>query len=116
MQTEYELTCQVAQYLDLLQSLGKVKLYSHIPNETFTKSWSVKMKNKKQGVHKGVPDFIIIFRHSVFFLELKKEKGGSISPEQRQWIYALQDLGSLSVNAEIAKGWDEAKKAIDQYL
>lgn len=109
---ELTLTYQVADYLALLVQMKRVVCYAHIPQETYTKSWGIKMKNKKMGVHAGVPDMLIVYPHIVLFLELKREKGGTVSAEQKSWIVALQEAG---VEARIAKGWDEAKQIIDSY-
>lgn len=40
----------------------RLKGYSHfrVPNETYTKSWSQKAKNKKLGVSSGVPDLAVV--------------------------------------------------------
>lgn len=39
----------------------RLKGYPHfrVPNETYTKSWSQKAKNKKLGVSSGVPDLFV---------------------------------------------------------
>lgn len=109
--TEYEITCQVADYLDLLQKQGKVQVFTHAAQETFTKSWGVKMKNKKMGVHPGLADFVIVSPSTILFLELKRLKGGVVSPEQKNWFLALQNRPGVS--SVIAKGFEEAKKYID---
>ena len=40
----------------------RLKGYPHfrVPNETYTRSWSQKAKNKKLGVSSGVPDLAVV--------------------------------------------------------
>jgi hypothetical protein len=111
--TEHEEAVLLADYLDMMQKMGKVILYSHVPNETYTKSWMIKRRNKAEGVHKGVPDYIIIVKHKVLFIELKRTKGSETSIEQRMWV---QHLGGKTVEATVAKGFDEAQRFIEDNL
>lgn len=111
---EDELTKRVADYCELLMAQGKVTAFSHIPNSTFTRSWSVKKRNSAMGVRPGVPDMLIVFKTGILFLELKRLKGGVVSPFQKEWIAALSATGK--VTATVASGWDEAKQAIDKML
>lgn len=114
---EDELTMQVVEYLELLQMQGKVVLFSHIPQETYTKSWATKRKNTKMGVRSGVPDMLILFEDKVLFLELKKAVGGVVSDAQDMWIKSLNDVSDDGVViAKIASGWWSAKKVIDSNI
>lgn len=103
----------LASYLELLQGSGKIEVYSHVPHETYTTSWAVKMKNKRKGVKKGVPDYIIVTKSTVLFIELKIVKGGTVSVEQKNWI---ETLNGKSCVAQIANGLFEAKNIIEKYL
>ena len=93
--------------------------FSHVPQETFTKSWGVKMKNKQKGVRKGVPDYIIFPRPDcLLFIEMKR-KGmdnqlSAVKPEQRQWIDALNLVPG--VKAMICCGYDAAVAAIEKEM
>lgn len=88
--------------------------YSKIPSETFTPFWSVKDRNKKEWVKKGIPDYIIVLkRNSLLFIELKKKKGPKgwmnwsvISDEQIEWVNILWSIPN--VEAHFAHGWREA--------
>lgn len=104
----------VAQYLDLLQTQGKVLVFSHIANETYTKSWNQKSRNKAMGVRSGIPDYVIVTPHYVLFLELKRKKGGVLSPTQKAWLKAIGQ-GKQTISG-VAKGFDEAKELIDQAI
>lgn len=109
--TEYYECLDLVEYLDILKNQGKVKLFTHIPNETFTKSWNVKRKNKLMGVRKGFPDYVVITDKEIVFIEMKRKKGGVTSPEQKEWIEAFRSLG---LRAEVCKGFEEAKLFLDQ--
>lgn len=103
----------LAGYLLYLQRQGRISVYSHIPNETYTTSWNQKRKNRMQGVRAGVPDYIIVIKGFVVFLELKRVKGGVISPDQKEWLAAVDNKITVST---VARGFDEAKKFIDGIL
>lgn len=113
MAKEEEDAVALADYLSILQNQGKVHVYSHIPHETFTRSWMVKVKNKRQGVRPGVPDYIIVVNGKVLFLELKRRQGGHVSDEQKVWIAALEGKTTFS---QVCKGFDAAKAFIDFHL
>lgn len=88
------------QYLDI-----KGYKYFRVPSETYTQSWNQKRLNKALGVVKGVPDMFVIAHGILIAVELKRVKGGVISPEQKEWIKALNDVGTP---AAICKGAEEA--------
>lgn len=61
---------------------------------------------KAEGVCKGVPDlFIPEWR---FWIEMKRQKGGRASEEQKDWIEYLTATGYKAV---VCKGKDEALQA-----
>ena len=105
MPTEYEECVVLAEYLDY-----KGYTYSHIPNETFTRNWGTKMKNKRQGVKRGVPDYLIIVKSKVVFIEMKRKGRSVISKEQKHWIDQLNKCDN--VYAFVCKGADEAIEAV----
>lgn len=111
--TEFEECVRFVNYLDVLMMQGKVIRYTHIPNETFTTFKSVKMKNKRMGVNPGFPDYIIILRAKIICVEMKRAKGGTVSPEQILWI---KDLTERGVASYVCKGFDEARKVVEQNL
>ena len=95
--------------------------FTKSPNETFTKSWNQKRKNKSEGVSPGFPDYTIILkRKSLLFIEMKKERGkkggmnGSvISDEQVEWVNALDDVPNVS--ACFAHGNKEAVEIVKRF-
>lgn len=110
--TEYNDCVSLASYLDILQTQKKILRYTHIPAETFTKSWTAKLKNKRMGVHKGFPDYVILFPKKLLFLEMKRKKGGITSSEQQAW---LDDLSKFATSA-VCFGFDGAKILIDSMI
>lgn len=106
IKTEDDECYALVDYLERLKGQGKVLLFSHIPQETYTKSWGVKMKNKRLGVRSGVPDYIIVTPKKTVWIEMKRMKGGKVSLAQKEWVEALE-------NAHVCCGFDEARKIID---
>ena len=69
-----------------------------------------------QGVKAGVPDMCLPVPrggYGALYVELKRRRGGVVSEQQRAWIDALNRVGNKAV---VCKGFDEAKKAIEDYL
>jgi hypothetical protein len=87
--------------------------FSALPLSTFTKSWAVKMKNKRMGVNAGVPDLMVIIKNKLIFIEMKRQKGGQVSEYQKKWIEDLNNCEGVS--AFVCNGYDEAKAVIDKY-
>lgn len=71
---------------------------------------------KRSGVLPGVPDICIPMpfkgKHSLY-IELKRQTGGKVSPEQKIVLEALNSFGHEAV---ICKGFEEAKNVIVNYL
>lgn len=111
--TEQEECERLAAYLEELKLQGKVLTYSHTAQETYTKSWKQKRKNKRAGVNPGVPDYIITTPTKVIFLEMKRQKGGVTSEYQKEWLKATDKKKTVSA---VAKGFDEAKKYLQEAL
>jgi hypothetical protein len=62
---------------------------------------------KMEGVSPGVPDLMIPSLR--LFIEMKRTKGGVVSPEQNEWLAYLRECG---YTAEVARGFEEAKAII----
>ena len=109
----------------------RLKGYPHfrVPNETYTRSWSQKAKNKKLGVSSGVPDLFVavpfppphlIIAHkdrddevrnkTLVAIEMKRKKGGITSANQKKWIKTLNEAGIQTV---VCKGCDAAIEFIE---
>jgi len=86
-------------------------LFSHLSQNTFTRSWAVKAKLKRAGVRKGVPDYIICLKNKprLCFIEMKRVKGGKQSPDQVRWIKAINQTGNV---ARVCEGFSQACEAV----
>lgn len=58
---------------------------------------------RREGVRRGVPDLFV--PELALFIEFKRQKGSSISPEQRDWEKYLKSVGYLHF---FAYGFDDA--------
>ena len=66
---------------------------------------------KAEGVASGVPDmFVPAWR---LWVEMKRTKGGSLSPEQKDWRDYLQSVGYWVI---VGKGADDAKRQISAFF
>ncbi|MCR9090519.1 MAG: VRR-NUC domain-containing protein [Proteobacteria bacterium] len=98
----------------------ELRLLHAIPNGE-KRSRSVANRLKLEGVSPGVPDLFLPaariapdarLRHGLY-IELKRQRGGSVSPEQKAWHVALRAQGYEVV---VAKGWEAAVAVIRRYL
>ena len=88
-----------AEQVALVQwlELHKVK-YAHVPNEGKHKV-QYRVKQKRLGVKAGVPDLLIFDPPPAcpdnvgVAIELKRRKGGRVTPEQTDWLNDLKDRG-----------------------
>lgn len=111
--SEYHECVTLTQYLDLLLAQKKIVCFSHIDQAKLIKNFATQMRRKQEGVRPGVPDYIVVTPLEVFFLEMKRVKGGVVSEYQKHWIDSLNKAGTP---AFICKGFDEAKKVIDTFI
>ena len=69
-----------------------------------------------QGVRPGVPDICLPCarkgRHGLY-IELKRQKGGRVSVDQKRMLAALREQG---YEACVCHGWEDAKNTILEYL
>jgi hypothetical protein len=74
------------------------------------------IKLKRMGVSAGFPDIEVPLPSGPYhglYIELKKQKGGKLSPAQVEWLQYLRDKGYY---AERANGFEEAKEMVLHYL
>ena len=99
-------------------SAGKwpeLALMYHIPNGG-SRSKAEAGRFKAEGVKSGVPDICLPAARGGYhglYIELKRVKGGRVSPAQQGWIAALRDQGYCAC---VCKGWDDAAHVIKKYL
>ena len=86
-----------------------------IPNEG-QRSIAHAVTLKRMGLRPGVCDLFLAYpchgKHGLW-LEMKKRKGGVVSPEQKEWIDRMNSVGYA---AYVAKGWEHAVQLIEDYL
>lgn len=72
--------------------------FMHIPSETGHTDEARRraIRMKQQGTSKGFPDYCIIVKNVLIFIELKRVKKSlsKVSPEQREWLTALASTGA----------------------
>ena len=67
---------------------------------------------KSQGHYRGIPDLVVLLGNGkICFIELKRQKGGKVSEEQKKWIEYLNKNG---YPAKVCKGCNEAIEFIEQ--
>lgn len=77
-----------------------------IPNGE-SRSRSAGTRLKAEGVTPGIPDlFVPDWR---LWIEMKRTKGGSVSPAQREMMEYLSECGYKCI---VARGWEDAKRKI----
>lgn len=96
----------------------------HTPNSTWTTSIKQKVKNKRLGVQPGIPDLFVVVpttrskdgKGHLLGIELKREKGGVVSPHQAQWIDILNQIHFEVIQARVCHGSKEAIEHVMSYL
>lgn len=88
--------------------------FAHIANETGHSPEARRraMRVKQQGVSKGFPDYVVAANGHLYFIELKRVRGARVTPEQQDWIDAINQLGIPGVSAHICKGAGEVIKVL----
>jgi len=95
--------------------IPELKWLVAIPNGEY-RNKATAGKLKAMGVRAGMPDlFLAIARHPYpgLWIELKKLKGGKVSPDQVIWLEHLERQGYKTY---VCYGWIEARDAILKYL
>ena len=91
--------------------------FTHIANESGLPPHVAMLaakKKKAMGVSKGVPDFMIVLKtKGLLFIEMKRLKGGRVSPEQVEWINSLNTIAS--VEAIVCCGAEDAINTVEAY-
>lgn len=105
---------RVVAYLEALKLQGKVLMFTAHADNMKTNIITA-TRAKRLGKRAGYPDLSIVTNTgTMLYIELKKAKGGVVSPAQKEWIEALNKCDGVS--AWVCKGFEEAKYAIDLYV
>ena len=89
-------------------------IYAHMNGIRTTPGNAI--KHKAAGAKKGIPDLFLPVPMNEFhglYIEMKRARGGTVSPEQKVWISLLKQQGYEAI---VCRGADEAKQAIENYL
>lgn len=103
IQTEHEEQREFVQWFR--RAFPEVRIFA-IPNGG-ARSPSTAGRLKAEGVSKGVPDLYIPAWRT--WVEMKRQKGGSVSPEQKDWHAYLESIGDFVI---VAKGNEDAQRQI----
>lgn len=93
----------------------ELRLLFHIPNGG-SRGKAEAAHFKAEGVKSGVPDIFFPVARGPYhglFIEMKRQKGGKVSDNQKAWIAALTVQGYL---AAVCYGWKDAASLIEDYL
>ena len=103
MRTEH---LEQAEFVMWMRQTHKEARIFAIPNGG-QRSRTTGAKLKAEGVSAGVPDLYIPFWRC--WVEMKREKGGKLSPPQKEWIKYLESCGDTVI---IGYGCEDAKNKI----
>lgn len=93
----------------------ELDLMFHIPNGGL-RSKTEAARMKAQGVKAGMPDICLPVakgKYHALYIELKREKGGTVSANQKIKISQLIHAGNY---VAVCKGWESAMTIIAEYL
>lgn len=107
MLTEHQEQCNFVRWMEINYPEHRVAATPNAAKRHFKTGKSL----KDEGMSKGFPDLSI---PSLFlYIEMKRLKGGRLSPEQKAWLEYLRSVG---YRAEVAKGAEEAKRIVLEEL
>lgn len=86
--------------------------YWHTNNEMWTKSWKQKNRAVAMGVKSGIPDLFLCFDGHLVGIEMKRQKGGVVSDNQKHWGAILEASG---VPVFVCRGCEHAQETV-QYI
>lgn len=93
----------------------ELALLYHVPNGG-SRNRIEAARLKGQGVKPGVPDICLPVPRGGYhgmYIELKRQRGGKLSNEQKLWLTAL---GGQGYKCLVCFGADEAEREITKYL
>lgn len=87
----------------------------HIENER-KRTAAQAREAMEMGMNPGAPDLCLPVARGGFhalYIELKREKGGRLSQNQKEWRQGMRDEGNCAL---VCYGFEEAREAILAYL
>jgi len=118
VRSEYDEQCEIfafAQIMIATNQYPELVLLNGSLNGVRLSIWQAK-KAKNNGMKRGYPDiFLPVARggYHGLFIELKRVRGGVVSPYQKQWLNDLTDQGYFAC---VCRGADAAKRLLVKYL
>lgn len=114
--SEFDQQCAVFRFAELMSNLYPELelLVGSLNGVRLTIGQAVKAK--KAGMKKGYPDIRLDVARGPYHglrIELKRQKGGVVSPEQKEWLRRLSEQGYYTV---VCYGEDEAKAILMRYV
>lgn len=103
MKTEHEEQRELVSWFR--KTFNSVRIFA-IPNGG-ARGLATAARLKAEGASAGVPDLFVAAW--CLWIEMKRERGGVISPEQQDWLAYLSGVGHTTI---VAKGCEDAKKQI----
>ena len=114
--TEEQEQAAVIEWRDLMvRQFPDLEDLIHIPNGGL-RSKTEAVRFKKLGVRPGVSDLFLPAprgKYHGLWVEMKRQKGGKLSPDQKDWIDRMNRKGYLALRAD---GAEEACDIIYRYL
>ena len=115
---EYDDQCSVFEFAQLMiftkQYPDLKMLWASLNGVRLTIGQAVKAKNA--GMKKGYPDIGLDVARCGYHglrIEMKREKGGKLEPEQKEWLQDLTDYGYFAC---VCEGAAPAKSILIKYL
>lgn len=102
-----------AEHMAVVRALrAKGIPFWHTPNEIWTQSIKQKVRSKALGTQSGIPDLFVCFPGQIVGIEMKRKKGGVVSPTQKYWAQILEQC---NIPVWVAHGYEEAMEVIAKY-
>jgi len=115
--SEDQIQIQIMQWAQLVKHDGRpIADYIHHSPNGGKRHIATAKRFKKMGVKAGYPDLIIDIARGGFHglrIEIKKEKGGSVSKAQKERLEMLTEQGYRAI---VCKGFDETINEIKNYM
>ena len=112
--TEHDEQVKVIQWCDAHPDPRVSRIYSHLNG--LRAPIGAAIKAKYSGGRKGIPDLFLPVpcgQYHGLYIEMKRLKGGKLTPEQKDWIKFLNDSGYKAI---VCKGHEAAIEMIKEYL
>lgn len=93
----------------------ELRLLYHVPNEGL-RSMATGGRMRAEGLKSGVPDLCLPSAHGQYhglYIEMKRTQGSKTTPEQKEWLAALEAEGYQTA---LCRGADAAIEIITDYL